>query len=170
MLALAAFLFLLALLLLWLARRWRISAGMPSGRITYSDTDRRNALFFSSVRYGLMGKPDYVVYHNGDRIPIEVKNRPAPRTPFESHLLQLAAYCLLIEDATGSRPPFGRLKYRDKTIDVPFTDSLRQRLLDTMAAMQRDLATPDLDPLPQHHDPHRCAKCGYRDICGKKVQ
>ena len=165
MLAVVLLLFLLGVLLLWFADRRRRAAGMPAGTVAFSDTDRRGRRFFSSERYGLRGKPDYVVYHDGVPIPVEVKDRPVPRKPYESHLLQLAAYCLLVEDATGKTPPFGRLKYRDRTVDVPFSPALRQRLLETISSIRADLSDPRLDPAPQHHDPRRCARCGYRDIC-----
>ncbi len=138
---------------------------MPSGGVAFSDTDRRSGVVLSSERYGLRGKPDYIVYHDGVPIPVEVKSRPAPRTPFDSHLLQLAAYCLLVEETTGVMPPFGRLKYEDRAVDVPFSDSLRQRLLKTISMMRADLADPYLDPAPLHDEPRRCARCGYRDIC-----
>jgi CRISPR-associated exonuclease Cas4 len=165
MLAVALLLLLVAVLLLWLAGHQRRAVGMPSGTVAFSDTDRRGGELFSSKRYGLRGKPDYVVYHNGVPIPVEVKNRPAPRIPFDSHVLQLAAYCLLVEEATGKTPPFGRLRYRDRSVDVPFSGALRRRLLETISSIRADLADPRLDPVPQHDDPRRCARCGYRDIC-----
>ena len=46
---------------------------------------------------GLTGKPDYLVEENGFYIPVEVKSSRAPGLPYDSHIYQVAAYCLLVE-------------------------------------------------------------------------
>ena len=46
----------------------------------------------------LAGKPDYLVRRWRYVLPVEVKSGPAPAEPYRSHVLQLAAYCLLVEE------------------------------------------------------------------------
>ena len=45
---------------------------------------------------GLTGRPDYLVKKGKDIIPVEVKTSRTPEAPYDSHIFQLAAYCLLV--------------------------------------------------------------------------
>ena len=101
-----------AVLFLWSARKRR-QTGLPTGKIVYADTDAWQKLpaplYDPSLR--LTGKPDYVVdIGGGVRVPVEVKSAPAPAEPYDSHVMQLAAYCLLLERSSGKRPPYGDRK------------------------------------------------------------
>ncbi len=174
MAGLFAILFLVALMIalaLFLsARKQRAQTGLPYGaRIVYADTGAwkkvERPLF--SRRYGLTGKPDYVMEERGAMIPVEVKpNRVAP-APRESDTLQLAAYALLVEEHFGATPAYGLLKYRDAIFQVELTDELRARLLATLAALRRDLDARDV--ARSHAEPRRCRACGYRDVCGQSL-
>lgn len=160
----------IALTLFVLARVQREQTGLPLGaRIVYADTGAwqkvERPLF--SRRYGLAGKPDYIVEQNGATVPVEVKpNRTAPE-PRESDVMQLAAYALLVEDVWGVRPPYGLIKYRNVVFQVDCTDALRARVLDLLDAMRRDVAASDV--ARSHAEPRRCRACGYRDACGQGV-
>jgi CRISPR-associated exonuclease Cas4 len=46
----------------------------------------------------LAGKPDAVIMRDGECIPVEIKIREPPKSPYESHIMQLAAYCFLLEE------------------------------------------------------------------------
>ena len=97
---------LLAGLLLWWGGRQQRAAGLPRGRVSYADPKLwgRPEKPFYDVDSALTGKPDYLVAEGGKIIPVEVKSSRAPTEPYEGHLLQLFAYCLLVERATGQRP------------------------------------------------------------------
>ena len=169
-----AILFLLAIIaalaLFLSARKKRAQTGLPYGaRIVYADTGAwkkvERPLF--SRRYGLTGKPDYIVEARGATIPVEVKpNRVAP-APRESDTLQLAAYALLIEEHYDAAPAYGLLKYRDAVFQVELTDELCARLLDMLAAMRRDLNARDV--ARNHAEPRRCRACGYHEECGQAL-
>ncbi len=95
----AIFLVLLALALLWQARRAQKASGLPGGRVIYTDTRAwgnkvEKPLYDASL--GLTGKPDYLVEKNGRIIPVEVKSGRAPQSPYDSHIYQLASYFLLV--------------------------------------------------------------------------
>ena len=152
---------------------WQRLSGLPmSARIVYADTGAwkkvEQPLF--SQRYGLTGKPDYVVEDKGVIIPVEVKpNRIAP-APRESDVMQLVAYGLLIEESSGQRraaPPYGLLKYRDAVFQIDFTDDLWARLVDLMEEMRHDSAARDV--ARSHAEPRRCRACGYRAECGQAL-
>ncbi len=157
---------------LWLLLRssqGRRASGLPAGRVTYVDTGAWNRCerpLFSS-RYRLTGRPDYLVQTGTGVVPVEVKSGAAPRRPYEAHLLQLAAYCLLVEEQEGRPPPYGILKYDDRAFEVDFAPALRGALLDTLDALRRDLSARDLDR--SHDEAARCRGCGYRRRCDQRL-
>jgi CRISPR-associated exonuclease Cas4 len=145
--------------------------------VTYVDTgawDRCEQPLFSN-RHRLTGRPDYLVRRRGDVIPVEVKSGAAPEQPYEAHVLQLAAYCLLVEDQDGRPPPFGIVRYRDCAFEIDYTPALRAELLDTLSTIRRDLhagsevrrAHHQVDR--SHDEPARCRGCGYRDRCEQRL-
>ena len=155
----------LGLLMLWLSRRGRARSGLPQGRVVYTDTGGwgrlERPLFSHALR--LTGKPDYLVADGADVIPVEVKSSRAPAQPYPSHTLQLAAYCLLVEQCYGRRPPYGIVKYADRTFEVDYTPELEDELLATLDQMRADLA--DGGAPRSHDEPRRCRACGYRQKC-----
>ena len=168
---LACALILLAggLLLLRRARRLHQQTGLPQGRVIYADTgawNRCDKPLFSG-RHLLTGRPDYLVDDGRTQIPVEVKSTVCPPSPYRSHVLQLAAYCLLVEGEVGRPPPCGIIKYHDQAYAVEYTEQLRAQLLSVLAEMRQDLAADDVDP--NHANPNRCRSCGYRDECEERL-
>jgi CRISPR-associated exonuclease Cas4 len=159
--------------LLWFARRTQRRTGLPAGAVVYSDTGAERAVHHPLVshRYGLVGKPDYLVEIGQGKtrmtVPLEVKSRRQPRTPDRGHVLQLATYCLLVEDLYGVRPSHGYLRYADATLTIPFTNDLRQSVLEAAAAIRR--ARTQADVQRSHQDTARCARCGYSQSCGPQA-
>ena len=166
----ALLLIIVGLLVFWLGRRSQAEAGLPIGRIIYSDTRGWQSIekpLFSHA-YRLTGRPDYLVRQGRDIIPVEVKSSPAPGAgPRRSHMLQLAAYCLLVEEAYRQRPKYGIVKYADRMFAVDYTDALRTELLDVIAAMRDDLARGAAQR--SHDESARCAHCGYRHACTERL-
>ena len=171
-LAFALLLALLGGLLIWLGHRQRQSSGLPAGTVIYQDTGnwQETERPLRSRRYGLVGRPDYLVQtRDGGRsfvVPVEVKSRARPARPYESHILQLAAYCLLVEDNFDAAPPYGLLRYADATLQIPYTDELRGRVLEAAAAIRQ--ARRAAEVRRSHGEPRRCAACGYRSACGSE--
>jgi CRISPR-associated exonuclease Cas4 len=162
---------LLAALVLALVSRWqRKSAGLPLGRVTYADPSLwgkvEKPLYDPAT--GLVGKPDYLVETKEGIIPVEVKSGAAPSNPYEGHVLQLAAYCLLVSRTTGKRPPYGLLNYRNRTFSIDFTPALEQKLLEQITAIQA--AGRKKDVPRSHESPAKCASCGYKKICDQKCE
>ena len=166
----AGLLTLLAVLTLaWLARRGQRRSGLPAGELVYADTARwaevAQPLF--SPRYRLTGKPDYLVEGEEGIIPVEVKHTAAPTggQAYASHVMQLAAYCLLVEDVLQRQPPYGLIHYRDATIRIPYDRALRAELLTLLDALR---AASRADDVPRsHNDSARCGGCGVRHACGQ---
>ncbi len=156
---------------LWLGgQRMRDESGLPDGDVIYSDSGawQRNHTVLHARSVRLVGKPDYLVRQNdGVIIPVEVKSSPAPKRPWEGQVLQLAAYCLLVEETHGIRPPYGILQYKDDAFAVTYTPELELDLLDLLAEMGDAAATPDLSR--DHDDVRRCAGCGVRQACDERL-
>ncbi len=167
---LAILLLIGGLAILWLARRGRRASGLPAGAVVYSDTGAEQAVPapLISRRYGLIGKPDYLVEagHGAVRtmIPVEVKSRRQPGTPPAGHILQLATYCLIIEDIYGVAPSYGILRYADGSQTIAFTPELRRAVLDAAGHIRAARTAPDVPR--SHQEAGRCAHCGYRQGCG----
>lgn len=157
------------LLLLRLANWQRQRTGLPQGRVIYTDTGAWNCVErpLFSRRYWLTGKPDYLLNDDGEIIPVEVKSGAAPSQPYPSHVLQLAAYCLLVEEAFDVRPSHGIIRYRDQTFALDFTPQLEAWLLSTLDEMRHDAKANDVPP--SHDNPAQCAACGYRPLCDQKL-
>ncbi len=109
MLFIAVLLILIAVWLFWQARSRRESLGIPGGRIIYADTQSWGPVEkpLYDPASGLTGKPDYLVDQGDQIIPVEVKSSRAKDGPYDLHIYQLAAYCLLVEREFGKRPPYG---------------------------------------------------------------
>ncbi|MFZ5922271.1 MAG: CRISPR-associated protein Cas4 [Chloroflexota bacterium] len=162
-------LLILAILLFWQSDRQRRAAGLPGGRVIYTDTrgwsEVPKPLFDAGL--GLTGKPDYLVERGGKVIPVEVKSSRAPAAPYESHIYQLAAYCYLVGKTYRKRPPYGIIHYADRDFAVDYTPELEASLLDLLAEMRRDEFRSEVDR--SHEQAARCQKCGFRDICDQRV-
>ena len=169
MLYLSLFLLLIALLLLWRSSRQRREAGLPGGRLIYTDTRGWGKLEkpLTVVELGLTGKPDYLVNSGGTIIPIEVKSGRAPAAPYDSHIFQLAAYCLLVEKTYGKRPPYGIIHYSGRDFAIDYTRELESALLDRLAEIRRDESRSDVPR--SHEEPARCSKCGFRSVCDQSL-
>jgi CRISPR-associated exonuclease Cas4 len=174
-LILLAFAILLLGVILWrTGQRAHRAAGLPAGEVVYTDTDAWEKVPepLRSRRYGLVGKPDYLVQVREGRratlVPVEVKSRRRPAVTPDGHVLQLATYCLLVEDMHKVRPAYGLLHYADATLQIPYTDELRRTVLEVADAIRRARSAPDLHR--DHNDPARCRGCGYAHACGEVVE
>jgi CRISPR-associated exonuclease Cas4 len=169
MLYLAFFLLILALIFFRRSSVQRKEAGLPGGRIIYTDTRGwgkvEKPLFYSALE--LTGKPDYLVQQNGRIIPVEIKSGRAPEAPYDSHIYQLAAYCLLVEKTYKSRPPYGIIHYENRDFAIDYTRELEEALIDLLVEMKRDEHKKDVPR--SHEQPGRCAGCGFRNACDQSL-
>jgi CRISPR-associated exonuclease Cas4 len=162
-------LFIIAIIFFWQSTRQRREAGLPGGRVIYTDTRAwgkvEKPLFSNEL--GLTGKPDYLVEQNGKLIPVEVKTGRVPDAPYDSHIFQLAAYCLLVEKTYGKRPPYGIIHYPNRNFAVDYTPQLESALLDQLAEMRRDENRTNVPR--SHQDAARCRRCGFRKVCDQSL-
>ena len=160
---------LIALGLFFISGRQRHRAGLPGGRVVYSDTRAWGAVEkpLFDVQLGLSGKPDYLVEQNGKFIPVEVKTGRTPEAPYDSHIFQVAVYCLLVQKTYGKRPTHGILHYPNRDFAVDYTPELESTLLDLLTEIRRAERRPDVKR--SHNDERRCRQCGFRKGCDQKL-
>lgn len=162
--------FFLGLILFIFSARQRRKAGIPAGRVIFTDTNKwakvEEPLYDPELR--LTGKPDYLVRHGKQVIPVEVKSSRAHYTPPDWHIYQLAAYCVLVEHEFGSRPPHGILHYSNRSLAINFTPQLETAIRATILEMQK--RTSQLHVERSHYDQNRCLHCGYRSVCDQALR
>ncbi len=117
--------------------------------------------------YKIVGKPDYIVKKNNQFIPVEVKTG-VYNIPQKNHVLQLAAYCHLVEENYKNFVPFGVLVYnKSKQYKIPFDPKLRYELEYSIKNMRNILKTRSLSR--NHNDQNRCKNCSMRSYCERKI-
>ena len=166
------------------ARRESERAGLPKGSVIYSDTNKpvgrlaptemgpegvRQEKPLRSEALGLVGRPDYLIETGGGIVPVEAKSAAAPPDgrPRDSHVAQLAAYCLLVEDALGAHVPYGLIKYRDREVRVEYTPQLKAGALALIDEMNDAALAEEVHR--SHEDPRRCAGCSLREVCTESL-
>jgi CRISPR-associated exonuclease Cas4 len=169
MLIAGLFILLVAFVLFFISGRQRQAAGLPGGRVIYTDTRAWGAVEkpLFDPELGLTGKPDYLVEQKGRLIPVEIKTGRTPQAPYDSHVFQVAAYCLLVQKTYGKRPPYGILHYPARDFAVDYTQDLENALLDLIADMRVDEHRSEVQR--SHADPQRCLHCGFRQVCDQKL-
>lgn len=139
------------------------SPRLPEGKIVYQDADGSAEPLFAT-RYPLSGKPDYVVLSPGGApIPIELKLSMAAEAAQPQHVMQLAAYFVILEDLYDQPPTYGVLRYANRDFSIEYTDALKRKVLRRLQEME------DCD---EHHPPalarqlpSKCQVCPFQPIC-----
>ena len=139
---------------------------IQQGTITYSDLNKPAKALFSK-KYKIAGKPDYIVKQNKNYLPVELKTGKHAE-PQKNHILQLAAYCQLLEENYGGFVPYGILVYNNSyQYKIPFDPMLRFELENTITKMRQYMISGK--SIPNHNDSRRCISCSMRKYCNKKI-
>ena len=166
---LAFVLLTLALFLIYLSRRQRRQLGLPAGDLLYEDMasgDKlRKPLYDEELN--LVGRPDYLIREGENLVPVEVKSGRSPKRPYESHIYQLAAYCLLVAKQFGQRPSHGLIRYPQRSFKVNFTEELEARLLSLLDEIRTQRSSKDV--ARSHQQTARCRACGYLQVCDQSL-
>lgn len=170
MIIFASIILVAGIILLLISRRQQHQSGLPSGEIIYSDTRQweplETPLYDPSL--GLAGRPDYLVRSDDQIVPVEIKSSHVAEAPYEGHIMQVAAYCRLIDYEYGIRPAHGLIHYPDKTFSIEYSLDLEQNLSDLLHEVRRQ--TNQTIPDRSHQSINRCRNCGYRKICEQTLE
>ena len=165
----ALVLLVLAVVFLLISGRTRKSAGLPGGQVIYEDTanwEKVEKPLYDPVTQ-ITGRPDYLVRQGKQIIPVEVKSGRTPESPYDSHIFQLAVYCLLVEREYGERPGYGIIHYERRTFSVEYTEELEDALLDLLTEIRQDDRRRNVNR--SHEEPARCQGCGYNYTCDQAL-
>lgn len=103
---------------------------------------------------------------NNIYIPIEVKSG-LNQHPHNNHILQLAAYCQLIEENYGNFVPYGLIVYSNSDFKIPFNPRLRFELELIIKKMRSVLKNKNV--VLNHEEPRKCKNCSMRIYCNSKL-
>ena len=123
----------------------------------------------SSRVHGLVGRPDELRRKpDGRVVPVEVKSSRGPppgRPPYFSHVLQLYAYCQIVEDQQGVAPPYGLLIYGDGVPrKVTWDGRARKELAEWVARFREPYGGDALPSVP------KCRNCSYLPVCDRAAR
>ena len=134
------------------------------------DLVERTQLELEDPALGLMGKVDALRRRDGAWVPYEHKRGKARREngiagPWPSDRLQVIAYAVLIESATGIKIPEARVRYHadNVTVRVPIDSKARSDL--SSAIQTARTLRLSLDRPPVTDNERLCVKCSLAPIC-----
>src|SRR6266702_4123545 len=107
LIVIVVFRMILGCILLLRTTKERKELGILVGERIYVDTEENPGKLLYAKTIPLIGKPDFLRREKEIIFPIEHKSGRAPRTPYLNHVMQLMAYCYLVEEYYGMRPPGG---------------------------------------------------------------
>jgi CRISPR-associated exonuclease Cas4 len=138
--------------------------GLPSGDLVYEDADGQGEILYSD-QVPLVGKPDYIIkLPNGQLVPIELKLSVQNATaPHSNHVIQLAAYCLILEDYSEAPPTYGILRYADCDFTVEYTATLRKKVMRLLSEMEG--CDEKQRPQLARQKVTKCRTCTFQPIC-----
>jgi len=151
-----------------LKERYKIDT---NARVEYVDDIRKKTgkpKLLKSRKRGISGRPDLILSENGYHIPVEIKSGRIPKGPYFSHILQLAAYGIIMEEEYGKRPPYGYIKYGPENAHVQFKIELDDKLMDVVLfekveCIKKALYTKEVHK--NHNRSGKCRNCSRGEVC-----
>lgn len=141
-----------------------MALGLPPGELVYEDADGQGEPL-DSTQFPLTGKPDYIVQlSDGRPVPIELKlNIHDATAPYSNHMLQIAAYCLILEDYFEIPPTHGIVRYADCEFTVEYTPAIRKKVIRMLGEMAHcsEMEPPALT----RQKVNKCRACAFQPIC-----
>ncbi len=153
---------------------------IDDGNIDYVDTmGEESPPLLKSEECGLSGRPDLVIRGEGGIIPVEIKTGKVPRVPYFSHIVQLGAYCVLVEEVYGKKPPHGIIRYQRgregsggevimSEYKIAYDDKMRDLILGMADEMRAVISGSD-EAHRSHGKEGKCRHCSRRDKCPERL-
>jgi CRISPR-associated exonuclease Cas4 len=117
-----------AILLIILSKQKKSFGILGEKKRIYVDTETIPGEILYAKSLPLSGKPDSIIKDGKYFIPVEVKTSKTPKDPYLNHTTQLMAYCLLVQETYGTRPPYGYLKYPKKEYKIEYSKKDEERV------------------------------------------
>lgn len=138
-------------------RRWREGIRLQTRR-------KLASLELVSERLGLRGRLDAAVEDDGSLAPYDVKATAPPKRPYQGQVLQVAAYALLLEEATGKRIGKGYFHYlvTNEIREQLITAEMKARVVEVLRSVEEVVKS---EVMPPRAPPSHCRDCVYRKLC-----
>jgi len=133
--------------------------------IAYVGTVKESQML-ESEKYGIRGRPDYILEKDGMYIPVEKKTGRTPKGPLFSHIVQLIAYCMLVEEKFGE-VEYGILEYDEKKYFIDYDPNLKDAVIKLRERMLEDMERGEAHR--NHERRGKCINCSRRDICPERL-
>jgi len=149
----------------------RVYAGRELHAALEADEDGEpTQLELDDPALGLIGKVDALKRRDGSLVPYEHKRgrsrRDGPHAEaWPSDRLQIIAYAVLIESATGQTIPEGRVRYHadHATVRVPIDAAARAELDAAIALARRLRESTERPPIAENE--RLCVRCSLAPVC-----
>ncbi|MEM8672253.1 MAG: type I-MYXAN CRISPR-associated endonuclease Cas1 [Cyanobacteria bacterium P01_G01_bin.67] len=151
-------------------------AAVFAGRRLHAELEKKededwSDLYLVSEELGLRGRVDALRTRDGQTIPYEHKrgrcHRDENKEPqaWSSDLLQILAYCYLIESALGIEVQEGRIRYHTDNVlvHVPF-DNEGKTIVENAIATAKKIRTSTQRP-PVTENERLCTRCSLSPVC-----
>ena len=125
-------------------------------------------VFVSSQELELKGKIDRIEKHENKVVPIELKTGKAPReSVWESHLIQVGAYMMLLEEQFQKPVSEGIVEYLSEKIKRPvkMNPFLKDDIMKLKEKVKDLLSSNKLPDFTENKN--KCRICGLREECYK---
>lgn len=126
----------------------------------------KTEITLESQELGLRGKIDKIEYHESHILPVELKTGKASNQgPWKDHMVQLAAYCLLLEKEHNQKVSKGSIiYYNPRTVHEI---SINPFMVDEVISLIKEVNSAiSSQVIPKIQDnPNKCNICGLKPIC-----
>ena len=148
----------------YLVREHHQALGLPPGELVYENTDGLGEAI-TSDEFPVSARPTYIVrLPDKQLLPVDVKPIAInAMNPDSHHVLQVATYCLILEEYAEEPPTHGILRYTDREFPIEYTTALRRKVLRHLKQM--DLCSSQQPPALQKQKATKCRACIYQPIC-----
>ena len=127
----------------------------------------KTELKISSEKLGLAGRIDRLEIWKDEIIPFELKNKKADSKPYDSDVVQLVAYALLLEDNYSCNIRKGFIQYKDKKVDLAISDELKKDVLVLIDEVKR-IDEQSCPPIQENFK--KCETCNLKEVCFKFIE
>jgi CRISPR-associated exonuclease Cas4 len=128
---------------------------------------RQESPMLESKCYGLRGRPDYIIEHDGRFVPVEKKAGRTPKGPLFSHIAQLITYCILVEEAFGPLD-YGLLEYDQKKYLINYDEKTKKTILALRDALLENQQQGEFHR--NHNRKGKCFNCSRRNQCPERLE
>jgi CRISPR-associated protein Cas4 len=139
-----------------------------TGKIVYEDLQKPSKSLYSNT-LSLCGKPDYILkLKKNIVIPVEVKTGNH-KQPKKHHIMQLIAYCQLVQETYHKSVPYGLLIYYDSKsqFKIPYDHNYKKALSATIDTMKKQVKNGNV--LRNHTSLKKCLTCSMGNFCNQKL-